>query len=45
MEAADLTAYRYSSLVKDDVSFFFIRGPEAVQAFGQGLRRATAKRS
>ncbi len=44
MEAAGILAYRYSSLAKDDVSFFFIRGPGAVQAFGQGLLRATAKK-
>jgi hypothetical protein len=44
MEAAGITAYRYSSLLKDDLSFFFIRGPEAVQAFSQGLRRATARK-
>ena len=44
MEAAEIAAYRFSSPLKDDVSFFFIRGPEAVQAFGHGLRRATASK-
>ena len=32
-----------TKLGKDDASFFFVRGPESVQAFSDGLRWATRK--
>ena len=41
MAAADVSACTLTKLGKDDASFFFIRGPEAVQAFSNGLRWAT----
>ena len=41
MAAADVSACTFTKMGKDDASFFFIRGPEAVQAFSNGLRWVT----
>jgi hypothetical protein len=45
MDAAEIAAFASPQPGRDEPSFFFIRGPDAVQAFSRGLRTATARKS
>ncbi|MBL9133390.1 MAG: hypothetical protein JNG86_19420 [Verrucomicrobiaceae bacterium] len=44
MEAADIAAFANPMSGRDDPSFFFVRGLDAVRAFDRGLRTVTARK-
>lgn len=44
MEAAEIAAFATPQPGRDDPSFFFIRGSDAVVAFDRGLRAVTASK-
>lgn len=44
MEAADIAAFANLMPGRDDPSFFFVRGLDAVRAFDRGLRAVTASK-